>query len=246
MKIVKVLATTIACSSALLAATHWGYTGHEGPEHWGDLSPKYKMCKIGKSQSPINITKEVTVATEGLKKIKFNYVTPATKIINNGHTIQVNVKDGSYIVVDGKTFDLKQFHFHTPSENQIDSKNFPLEAHFVHAAKDGSLAVIALMYELGAENKIIKKLWSKMPHNAGESTSCKMEAAMFTTMLPKKHDYYRFSGSLTTPPCSEGVRWMVLKNYSHISKAQEEEFLHLLHHANNRPIQPINARKVMK
>jgi len=246
MKAVRLLVVALTCSSALLAGTHWGYTGHEGPDNWGDLSPKYEMCKVGKSQSPINISKDVTVTTDGLKPIKFHYVTSASEIINNGHTVQVNVKDGSYIIIDGKTFDLKQFHFHTPSENQINSKNFPLEAHFVHAAKDGSLAVISLMYEQGVENKVIKKLWSRMPHEAGKSNSCKIEAAMFTTMIPKNHEYYRFNGSLTTPPCSEGVRWMVLKNYSHISKAQVDEFLHLLHHENNRPVQPINARKVMK
>ncbi|MCW8837448.1 MAG: carbonic anhydrase [Thiovulaceae bacterium] len=240
------LLTAIVITSVSLFAAHWGYTGHEGPQHWGDLSPKYEMCKVGKSQSPVNISNAVTVTTEDLAKIKFNYTTEANAIINNGHTIQVNIQEGSSIEIDGKIFALKQFHFHTPSENQIEGRNFPLEAHFVHAAKDGSLAVIALMYEEGKENKIIKKLWSKMPHKAGKSSGCKMLAEMFFTMMPKDKAYYRFNGSLTTPPCSEGVRWMVLKGYSHISKAQKDEFLHLFHHANNRPVQPINARKVMK
>ena len=246
MKKINLLAFTLVCSSTLLYASHWGYTGHQGPEHWGDLNPKFEMCKAGKSQSPINITKEVTVTTDGLKPIEFNYITQASEIINNGHTVQINVKDGSSITIDGKNFALKQFHFHTPSENQIESKSFPLEAHFVHAAKDGSLAVVSLMFEDGDENKILKKLWSRMPEKAGESNSCKMLAEMFSTMMPKNKEYYRFNGSLTTPPCSEGVRWMVLKSYSHISKAQTKEFLELFHHANNRPIQEINARKVMK
>jgi len=246
MKITKSLLLTLACGSSLLAGSHWGYTGHEGPEHWGDLSPKYGMCKAGKSQSPINISKEVTIKTDGLKPITFNYNTSASEVINNGHTIQVNINEGSSIELDGKRFDLKQFHFHTPSENQIEGKNFPLEAHFVHAAQDGSLAVVALMFEDGAENKMLKKIWSKMPHKAGESHVCKMSSDMFTSMMPKNKAYYRFNGSLTTPPCSEGVRWLVLKEYSHISKAQTKEFLELFHHANNRPVQPINARKVMK
>ncbi len=246
MKAVKSLFFTLACSSALMAGTHWGYTGHEGPEHWGDLSSKFEMCKVGKNQSPINISKKVTVATDGLEDIKFNYNTRASEIVNNGHTIQVNINGGSSIEVDGKTFELKQFHFHTPSENQIESKNFPLEAHFVHAAKDGSLAVVAVMFEDGEENFILDKLWSKMPHKAGESTKCVMPAKGFSMLMPKDKSYYKFNGSLTTPPCSEGVRWMVLKGYSHISKAQTEEFLELFHHANNRPVQPVNARKVMK
>jgi carbonic anhydrase len=102
------------------------------------------------------------------------------------------------------------------------------------------------MYEEGAENKILKTLWKRMPHKKGETNKCKKEASMFATMMPKDKAYYRFNGSLTTPPCSQGVRWMVLKGYSHISKAQTKEFLNLFHHANNRPVQPINARKVMK
>ncbi len=246
MKAVKSLVLTLACSSALLAGSHWGYTGHEGPEHWGDLSPKFGMCKAGKNQSPINISKDVVVKTDGLEKIKFNYNTRASEIINNGHTVQVNITDGSSIEIDGKTFELKQFHFHTPSENQIQDKNFPLEAHFVHAAKDGSLAVVAVLFEEGAENKILSKIWSKMPHKAGGSTPCVMPAKGFSMLLPENKSYYKFSGSLTTPPCSEGVRWMVLKGYSHISKAQTKEFFDLFGHANNRPVQPINARKVIK
>ena len=242
---IKLLIATFIASASLFAA-HWGYTGHEGPEYWGDLSPKFTMCKEGKNQSPINISDKVTISTKNLPKINFNYVTKAVEIVNNGHTIQVNVKEGSSIEIDGKNFALKQFHFHTPSENQIEGKNFPLEAHFVHMAEDGSLAVVALMYEEGAENKILKKLWSRMPHNSGWASKCKMLGEMFITMLPKNKEYYSFNGSLTTPPCSEGVKWMVMKGYSHVSKAQVDEFLNLFEHANNRPVQPINARKVLK
>jgi carbonic anhydrase len=204
------------------------------------------MCKAGQSQSPINITNDSIVATSGLEKIEFNYTARANSIINNGHTIQVNFDGGSSIKIDGIEFELKQFHFHTPSENNIDSKSFPLEAHFVHASKDGKLAVVALMFEDGKKNLVLEKLWSKMPSKAGESNVCKMQVQGIDTLLPTNRDYYRFSGSLTTPPCSEGVRWLVMKDYSTISKEQVEQFLHAVHHENNRPIQPINARKVMK
>jgi len=248
MNIGKLFVSSLVLSSALLASshsTHWGYTGHEGPSNWGDLDSKYTMCKVGSSQSPIDITKKVAVKTDSLAKINFNYVTDASTILNNGHTIQVNVKDGSSIEIDGIKFTLKQFHFHTPSENKIDGKHFPLEAHFVHASKDGKLAVVALMFEDSKENKILKKLWNKMPHKVGESVKCGLNVEKINELLPKNKDYYRFNGSLTTPPCSEGVRWMVLKNYSTISKEQVEEFLDVIHHENNRPIQPINARKVL-
>jgi len=249
MKLHKIIIGSLLAASALLAnghGTHWGYTGHAGPGNWGDLDAKYTMCKVGVSQSPINIAKEVTVDTDDLAPIKITYKTGAKSVVNNGHTIQVNVADGSFIEVDGIKFSLKQFHFHTPSENQIDGKNFPLEAHFVHASEDGKLAVISVMFEEGKENPVLKKIWEKMPHTAGESAGCGLPSKLVNAVLPKSKDYYRFNGSLTTPPCSEGVRWMVMKEYSTISPAQAKEFLELLHHANNRPVQAINARKVMK
>ncbi len=249
MKLNKVLLGSLFLASSLLAgghSTHWGYTGHEDPSNWGDLDSKYTMCKDGSSQSPINISKSVTIETKGLEKIIFNYKTGASEVVNNGHTVQVNIKDGSSITVDGINFSLKQFHFHTPSENQIEGQNFPLEAHFVHASKDGKLAVVAVMFEDGKENPVLKKIWNKMPHKAGGNVTCGVSSKVVNSILPKDKSYYRFNGSLTTPPCSEGVRWLVMKNYSYISSTQTKEFLELFHHANNRPIQAINARKVIK
>jgi len=253
MKILNVLKTTIVASlvsSSLFAgvnATHWGYTGHGSPEHWSDLDPKYFMCKAGSNQSPINIVKDVIVTTsEGLEPISFNYTTTAKSVVNNGHTIQVNMKKGSYINIDGIKFDLLQFHFHTPSENQIDGQHFPLEAHFVHASKDGKLAVVAMMFEDGKENKFLKKIWSQMPNSSGNKNSCGDEPVTINDFLPKDRAYYRFDGSLTTPPCSEGVRWFVLQEYSTVNAAQVNKFKKLMHGHDNRPIQPINARKVLK
>ncbi|MFA5453961.1 MAG: carbonic anhydrase family protein [Sulfurimonas sp.] len=252
MKVGRILVSGIAAillSSALLAGgggTHWGYTGHEGPANWGDLSADYTLCKHGKSQSPINITSKVTVDVEDMEKITFDYNTGISSVINNGHTIQVNFDEGSTITVDGIKFPLVQLHFHTPSENQIDGKEFPLEGHFVHATKDGSLAVVGLMFEDGAKNEFLAKVWAKMPHKGGEKESLTISAKEVNALLPKNKEYYRFNGSLTTPPCSEGVRWLVLKNYSTISKEQTKEFLDIFSHENNRPVQPINARKVIK
>ncbi|QOY50893.1 carbonic anhydrase [Candidatus Sulfurimonas baltica] len=253
MNLSKTLASSLTAavlSTTLFAGvhgTHWGYTGHEGPENWGNLDPKNFMCKDGRNQSPVNISSDVIVTTaEGLDKIKFSYTTEAAEVINNGHTIQVNVKPGSSIEVDGTQFDLKQFHFHTPSENQIEGKHFPLEAHFVHVSEKGELAVVALMFEDGEENKLIKKVWNQMSDQAGETSSCGVSAAKARDFLPQNKDYYRFDGSLTTPPCSEGVRWLVLQNYSHVNKEQVAKFKEVMHGNDNRPIQPINARKVLK
>lgn len=251
MKLAKVVFSSfcaVALSSALFAeghGTHWGYTGHEAPQNWGTLAPEYAMCKDGKSQSPINITRDAVVATKGLEKIKFDYKAKSNSIVNNGHTIQVNFEEGSSITLDNKVFNLKQVHFHTPSENVIDGKSFPAEAHFVHASKDGELAVVALMFEEGKENKTVAKIWSKMPHKADATESFELSADFVNATLPKDKAYYRFNGSLTTPPCSEGVRWLVLKRYATMSKEQLKEFFDLMGHTNNRPVQPINARKVM-
>jgi carbonic anhydrase len=248
MKLNKVMIATAMFGSVLFAnsnATHWGYTGHEGPANWGDLQPKYIECKLGGSQSPINISQEIVVKTNDLKPIDFEYKTAASEIVNNGHSIQVNVHPGSFIKIDNKEFELKQFHFHTPSENQIEGKNFPLEAHFVHVAKDGAIAVVAVLYEDGKSNSVISKIWKKMPRIAYNRIKCALSPAMINQLLPKNKEYYRFDGSLTTPPCTEGVRWFVLKEYPSISKEEVAEFLHTMHHPNNRPVQPVNARKVL-
>ncbi|SFV75947.1 Carbonic anhydrase [hydrothermal vent metagenome] len=243
-----VMAGGLFIASSLFAnahSIHWGYTGAEGPEFWGDLDPKYSMCKKGHSQSPINIVKKDILKTDGLEPIKFNYHTSANEIINNGHTIQVNIKPGSSITIDNKSFELKQFHFHSPSENTIDGKFFPLEAHFVHIAKDGSIAVVAVLFENGKENPYIKKIWEKMPKEEAKE-KFELSAQTINKLLPKDKKYYRFSGSLTTPPCSEGVRWFVLRKHPEVSMKEVMEFTHTLNYPNNRPTQPLNARKVLQ
>ena len=237
-------------NSALLIAsghsgTHWGYTGHSSPSNWGELSEDYKMCKIGSSQSPINISYDNIVETSGLDKINFHYNADSSSVLNNGHSIQVNVNNGSSIHIDGINFELKQFHFHTPSENEINGKSFPLEAHFVHVSQDGKIAVVAVLFEYGRYNYTLGKIWNKMPYKVGKSKDLTISDSHIRMLLPRDKSYYRFNGSLTTPPCSEGVRWFVFKNYMKISESQVEEFLNIMHHKNNRPTQPINARKVM-
>ena len=227
-------------------AAHWGYTGHHAPQYWGSLDPKYTMCSEGVNQSPIDISKNITVKTDHLPKIDFNYHANAKEVLNNGHTIQVNVDPHSSINIDGKHFVLKQFHFHTPSENEIDGRSFPLEAHFVHATKDGKLAVVGVLFELGKPNPTLQAIWDKMPKDAGSKEALDLSSQQIDALLPKSRDYYYFNGSLTTPPCSEGVRWMVLKEYQTISKEQAAQFLDVMHHTNNRPTQPANARKVLK
>ena len=135
-------------------APHWGYAGAEGPEHWGELDAKFGLCATGRNQSPVNLTDMI----EGdLSEIAFHYASGGNEILNNGHTIKVGYAPGSTITVSGHAFELKQFHFHSPSENTIDGKSYPMEAHFVHADKDGNLAVVALMFSEGKSNAELEK-----------------------------------------------------------------------------------------
>ena len=224
--------------------THWGYSGTVAPEYWGELDPAYRLCKTGKNQSPIDINEDNTVKA-CLKPIKFSYANDAKSIVNNGHTVKVKSKGKSYILVDGKKFTLRQFHFHAPSEHTLNGEHFPFEAHFVHTDEKGNIAVVGVFFKVGKENPEIAKLWSSLPSTVNQEALLK-EEINFKNLLPKKKDYYRYSGSLTTPPCSEGVRWFVLKEPVELSQKQLEEFKRVMGVNNNRPVQPVNARKVLK
>jgi carbonic anhydrase len=230
-----------SCAAFAKSDIHWTYSGEAGPNEWARLTPEYSACD-GKNQSPINLTGFIK---SDLKPIKFVYQAGGSEILNNGHTVQVNYAAGSSISVDGIQFELKQLHFHAPSENLIDGKSYPMEAHLVHADKDGNLAVIAVMIKEGHENKALSKIWSQMPKNADEKNVLSSPFAA-ARLLPSRHSYYRFSGSLTTPPCTEGVRWLVMKDPISASREQVEAFSHAMHHPNNRPTQAVNSRLVLK
>lgn len=232
----------LAAGPFALAQTHWSYEGEAGPENWGKLDPKFVMCGIGRNQSPIDLAR---FTDADLVPMKMQYKTTASDIVNNGHTLQVNYAPGSTLVVDGVEFELKQFHFHSPSENTLNGKQFPLEGHLVHADKDGNLAVVAVMFSEGRANPMLSKLWEHVPPKKGDKQA--LPAGLnVKTLLPAAHDHYRFNGSLTTPPCSEGVRWLVIKQPAQASKAQVERFSGTIGEANNRPVQPVNARAVLR
>jgi carbonic anhydrase len=224
------------------AAQHWGYAGEAGPENWSKIDPKFAMCGLGRNQSPVDLAGFVEA---DLKPLKLDYKAGAAEILNNGHTVQVDYTAGSSLTVGGRTFELKQFHFHAPSENKIGGKQFPLEGHLVHADKNGNLAVVAVMFQEGAANPLLAKLWEKMPAKAGDKNA--LPAGLNASqLLPADRDYYRFNGSLTTPPCSEGVWWLVMKKPASASKAQVQQFSKTMGFANNRPVQPVNARPVLQ
>ncbi len=226
------------------AVTHWGYDGAGAPKNWGKLSPKFSVCETGRNQSPIDLKNSVDADLPAIT-FKYNMLSPAD-IINNGHTVQVNLWSGGEITLDGEQFTLKQLHFHTPSENTINGKNFPLEMHLVHLNKKNEIAVVAIMFEPGKDDELLTALWKNIPLKAGESHKLDAKALKAMEFESELTSYYRFNGSLTTPPCSEGVRWIVMKNTRHVSQAQVLTFQKALTHPNNRPVQPMNARVIVE
>ena len=223
-------------------AHNWTYTGEHGPEHWGDLSSDFSICAIGKAQSPIDIRDSFPAQ---LPPIKFSYQASSLKIINNGHTIQINYAPGSTITVGEKTYELMQFHFHHPSEEKINGRSYPMVAHLVHKDKVGRLAVVAVLIEEGNANQLISTLWDNLPPEEGKEQELDRVKVDVRHLLPTDHKYYTFVGSLTSPPCSEGVTWYVLQASAAISKAQIEKFA-AVYPLNARPIQPLNDRVVLK
>lgn len=219
-------------------AAEWGYEGEHGPNHWGKVASE---CALGKNQSPIDIQSTMTAKLDALE---VNYKGQVSGIKNNGHTIQGVVEGDNTFVVEGKQYSLLQFHFHTPSENLVKGRSFPLEAHFVNADSEGNLAVIAVMYDLANEpNVAMSSLLEQIP-TEGESSTLSRSLSI-ATLLPSLAEYYRFNGSLTTPPCSEGVRWYVLKDHSTLQLKQVKALMSVMG-KNNRPIQQQNARVILK
>ena len=217
----------------------WTYSGEAGTDVWGDLSSQFVVCKQGKQQSPVALDKTTKAS---LESIKFDYKNTLFKAINNGHTIELNYEPGSSIKIEGKQYELRQFHFHAPSEHTIGSQKYPIELHLVHKNKDGELAVIGVLLKEGKPNDFIQTLVANFPAKEGEKIvrDIRLNA---TALLPIDKSYYHYSGSLTTPPCSEGVNWYVLKTPIEVSQEQIAKFASV-YSGNARPIQPLNQRVI--
>jgi carbonic anhydrase len=223
-------------------AHHWTYQGSTGPTHWSALESDFKSCGIGHAQSPIDI-KRSAVKQETMPVIAFAYHLGPLKMIDNGHTIQINVAPGSAIDVGGHHYELVQFHFHKPSEEAIDGKHAAMVAHLVHKDADGKLAVVAVLLNAGETNPLVAVLWNNLPKQKGVEVEAKGVDVDPTELLPRDRAYYTFPGSLTTPPCSEGVTWYVLKNPSTLSSGEIARFANA-YSMNARPLQPLNGRVV--
>ena len=218
----------------------WAYSGDQGPAQWGNLSEEFSTCATGKLQSPFNISADIMA---DLPALGLNYRPVPMKVINNGYTIQADQAGGGQLVVDGKSYDLLQFHFHAGSEYSIDGKSYPLEVHLVHASKAGDLAVVGVMFEEGAANAELAKIWDNMPASKGEN-AVSGKSINVNNLLPASKQYYRFMGSLTTPPCSEGVNWHMMSQPITASAEQIAAFK-AIHPMTARPLQDENNRLVV-
>ncbi|MFO1319405.1 MAG: carbonic anhydrase family protein [Burkholderiales bacterium] len=219
---------------------HWAYNGQTGAQNWHKLSRDYAACAEGKRQSPIDIKEGVRVQLDALK---FDYKPSALKVINNGHTIQVAYEAGSSVIVGDTPYELVQFHFHRPAEERVNGRVFDMVAHLVHKSKDGQLAVVAVLLMIGDENPFIRTLWNYLPLDVGLEENIGSVKIDVTQLLPKIRGYYTYMGSLTTPPCTEGVRWIVMRTPVQVSRAQVATFGRL-YDMNARPLQASNGRLI--
>jgi carbonic anhydrase len=238
--LVLALSTSVAAAAPASGERHWGYTGHGGPTEWGTLSPEFETCGLGKHQSPIDIHGAKVV---DLPAIRFDYHAAPLAIVDNGHTIQVNYAPGSTIDIGGARYELVQFHFHRPSEEKVDGKSHAMVAHLVHRNAEGQLAVVAVLLDGGGANAMIDTIWKHLPPEKEKPivvTGVNVDAA---ALLPKDHGYFTFQGSLTTPPCSENVTWIVLKEPVRIANADIDAFGRI-YPMNARPVQPTNDREI--
>ena len=245
-----VLCTVVCMASCAKSENHlshpeqvkWGYEAENGPEVWGRLSPEYLLCSEGACQSPIDIANPTRA---NLPDITIDYQPTTLTICNNGHTIEAAYPEGSWIEVDDARFQLLQFHFHAPSEHTVASKSFDMEMHLVHASDDGELAVIGALIARGKENAAFNPIWAHLPTTPAPAKTIESVEFNADELLPSARHTYRYEGSLTTPPCSEGVKWFVLKSPIEMSEAQIAAFRAIIDN-NNRPVQPLNGRELLE
>lgn len=218
---------------------HWSYEGDTGTDLWGGLDPSYAVCDNGVQQSPINLADAIPA---GGGELRIQWQPTGGQVVNNGHTIQVNTEAGSAITLEGRQFSLLQFHFHLPSEHTADGSSFPMEVHFVHQAEEGDLAVIGVFMDSGEADAAIQAVWDAIP-GVDESPAPLPEFDP-NALLPEGRGYSRYAGSLTTPPCSEVVSWVVMGESITVSQAQIDAFA-ARYPMNARPVQPLHRRFIL-
>jgi carbonic anhydrase len=221
--------------------SHWGYEGEESAAHWGMRSSAYMACEAGSHQSPINIS--MSHHAQQQERLVFQYQSGVVRALDNGHTIQVNVPPGNELHLNGRTYYLRQFHFHDPSEHHLDGRTYPMEIHLVHQDRKGHVVVIGLLVETGLPNQSLAELWSRLPMKAGELGP--EHSFNPQELIPSNSHHFSYHGSLTTPPCTEGVHWIVLRDPISMSAQQIAQLVSIIGH-NARPVQPLHGRRIQE
>ena len=220
---------------------HWAYNGAGGPQAWASLKPEFALCSSGQRQSPIDIRGGLAV---DLEPVRFDYQASRFAVIDNGHTVQVNLAQGNAIEVGGKRYELLQFHFHRPSEERIDGRQFEMSLHLVHRNDQGQLAVVGLLFDKGPAQAVLQQVWNNLPLEKNEENPASAPIEL-NELLPSDRRYYTYMGSLTTPPCSEGVKWIVMRQPVTLTKEQIDIFARM-YPMNARPIQAVAGRRIMQ
>jgi carbonic anhydrase len=220
---------------------HWSYQGEAGPQAWSQLKSEFSLCSSGQRQSPIDIRGGLAVE---LDPVRFDYQASRFAVVDNGHTVQVNLASGNSIEVAGKRFELVQFHFHRPSEERIDGKQFEMSLHLVHKDEQGRLAVVALLFDKGAAQPVLQRVWNNLPLEKNEELAARLPLEL-NALLPADRRYFTYMGSLTTPPCSEGVQWIVMREPVTASIEQIDLFARM-YPMNARPLQASAGRRIMQ
>jgi len=240
-----VLAVLIVATAAVAGAqtaAPWDYAGKRGPLVWGKLDPAYKTCSAGHEQSPIDI--HGAHLNKALQPIEFHYIAGAVTLENDGHTIVAHVNPGSYILAGGVRYDLQEFDFHHPSEEAFNGKLTDMGVHLVHKSGDGKMAIVAVRFseDRGSPNAVMSILWSHLPTTAG-TTAKVTEMVNAGGFLPADRGYWTYTGSLSTPPCTEGVRWFVFEDALSVSRDQLRAFIAIFR-MNSRPLQDTHGRRI--
>lgn len=252
-KLLSFLLLTVVAVAGQAADVEWGYEGDIGPDNWGLLDESFALCDVGQTQSPVDIT-TFNVDEQTVSQFELSYNDAPVLLFNNGHTIEMDYETGSFMEFDGNLYELLQFHFHAPSEHTINGQLFAMEMHMVHLCgrcffngQNDSIVVLGLLIEEGPTNQELASLWTSLPGTADEEVHLETTFNALS-VLPDDLTTYRYDGSLTTPPCTEGVGWLLLRETITMSASQINFFKTLLENSccgfNNRPVQPLNGRVV--
>ncbi len=229
-----------AVTATATQPVQWTYSGEGAPDRWGTLDPEFAACETGTNQSPVDLA---NATRTDLPDLQFNYQPTPLDIENKGHTVQVDYQPGSSFAVNDTTYELLQFHFHTPAEHRLQGRELAAELHLVHRGPDGELAVVGVLIERGDQNAAITPLWNHLPKAPGEEQQIASVRINAEDLLPSARQHYRYAGSLTTPPCTEGVKWFVLDDPIELS-AEQIDALHSVIGTSNRPVQPLGNREL--